>query len=549
MIKLADEKDIFGIYACIKDAKKMLKESGSDQWQDSDGYPSMETITSYVAGRMMYINVENNEIVGCLAMCRGKEKNYEEIEGDWLNDDPYYTLHLMAVKGGHYRKGVASTLIKEMMKIAYGDKIYNLRVDTKAENIPMSTLLIKLGFIKTGTITIKKDGVLDSQREAYQIIIKEDILNEEPKTIIDDKLKKKTVFKTVLDFIIKTMNGMAYGLFSTLIIGTIVATIGGFIPENNFFHELLMSLASILKLSTGIGIGLGIAWSLKLDGLKMICACVSGGIAAYFSKIKIWDLFTIGEEMNSYFSEHIGFTIGDPLSIYVVVIITILLMKLVLRKKTPVDIIIIPLFTLFTASVISIIVNGPVSYLTTIVGNFVNEATEYQPLIMGILISVVMGMALTAPISSAAIAATLGLSGIAGGASVIGCAVQMLGFAVMSRKDNNVGTIISVGIGTSMLQFKNILKKPIIWLPTIIVSAILGPLGTMVFKLQCNSSGAGMGTSGLVGIFGTIEEMGGLANSWLPILLLLIVLPIVLVFIVDVIFRKLKLIKSGDLKI
>lgn len=549
MIKIANEKDLFGIYTCIKDAKKMLKESGSDQWQDTDGYPNMETISNLVAARSMYINVEDNEIVGCLALCRGKESNYEEIEGKWLNDEPYYALHLMAVKNGHYHKGVASNLIKEMIKIAYNDQIYNLKADTKAENIPMASLLQKQGFIKTGVINIKREGVLDPKRDAYQLVITEEMVKgESPKEEVETP-KKHNPFKGILDFLVKTMNGMAYGLFSTLIIGTIIGTIGGFIPEDNFFNPFLLSLANILKMSTGIGIGLGIAWSLKIDGLKMICACVSGGLAAYFSKIKIWELFTLGGNIGTYFSEKTGFTIGDPLSIYVVVIGTILLMNLILKKKTPVDIIIIPLFSLVIAGAISILVCGPVSYLTTLVGNFVNEATEYQPLLMGILISVIMGMALTAPISSAAIAATLGLSGLAGGASVIGCSVQMLGFAVMSRKDNNIGTVISVGIGTSMLQFKNILKKPIIWLPTIIVSAILGPIGTMVFKLKCNSSGAGMGTSGLVGIFGTIEEMGGIQNSWLPILILLIVAPIVLVFIVDIIFRKLKLIKKDDLKI
>ena len=345
------------------------------------------------------------------------------------------------------------------------------------------------------------------------------------------------------------MNGMAYGLFATLIIGTIISTIAGFIPENIFIKEFLTSLATILKMSTGIGIGIGIAHSLKLDGLKLISASVAGGIASYFSKIKIWELLLLETSMGEYFSKNTGFTVGDPLSIYVVVIITILLMQGILKKKTPVDIILIPLFSLIVAGLFSVIICGPVSTLTTLVGDFVNRATEYQPLLMGIIISVVMGMALTAPISSAAIAATLGLSGLAGGASVIGCAVQMVGFAVMSRKDNNIGTVISVGIGTSMLQFKNILKKPVIWLPTIITSAILGPIGTMVFKLKCNSSGAGMGTSGLVGIFGTIEEMGGFNNSWLAILILLIVAPIVLVWLIDVIFRKVKLIKKGDLTV
>lgn len=357
----------------------------------------------------------------------------------------------------------------------------------------------------------------------------------------------------VLDFVIKTMNGMAYGLFSTLIIGTIIGTVGSFFGEKTLVFAVLNSLAAVLKNLTGIGIGLGIAWSLKLDGLKLITACVAGGVSSYMSGIKIWELFNLSElgyeSFTNYFSKLSGFKVGDPLTVYIVVIGTVLLMNLVLKKKTPVDIILIPLFTTMVAGLISILIGGPVAYITTAIGNFVNTATELQPFIMGVIISVVMGMALTAPISSAAIAVTIGLTGLAGGAAVVGCCVQMLGFAVMSRKDNNIGTVISVGIGTSMLQFKNILKKPIIWLPTIIVSAILGPIGTCLFKVECVPSGAGMGTSGLVGIIGTIEAMGGFANAALSVFVLLIALPIVLVFITDVIFRHFNLIKENDLKI
>lgn len=349
--------------------------------------------------------------------------------------------------------------------------------------------------------------------------------------------------KKVLDFIIKTMNGMAYGLFSTLIIGTIISTIGGFFSDGTFVNVFLTQIATFLKNITGIGIAIGIAWSLKLDGLKLTSACCSGGIAAYFSTVKIWDLSAAN------LADAGGFKIGDPLSIYIVVISTILLVGLILKKKTPVDIIIIPLLTVLISSIIAIIVCGPISYVTTLVGDFIEVAMDTVPFVMGILISVVMGMALTAPISSAAIAVTINLTPLAGGAAVIGCCVQMLGFAVMSRKDNNIGTVISVGIGTSMLQFKNILKKPIIWLPTIIVSAILGPIGTCLFEAKCIAAGAGMGTSGLVGIFGTIEAMGGFGEAWLTIVLLLVVLPIVLVYICDVIFRRFKLIKDGDLKI
>ena len=131
MIKLANEKDIYGIYGIIKDAKKLLKESGSDQWQDTDGYPSMDTIKEYVTKREMYVNIVDNEIAGCITLCSGIDKSYTEIDGAWLNDDEYYTLHLMAVKAKHYRTGVAKELIEEMKKIAYRNGIYNLKLILK----------------------------------------------------------------------------------------------------------------------------------------------------------------------------------------------------------------------------------------------------------------------------------------------------------------------------------------------------------------------------------------------------------------------------------
>lgn len=336
------------------------------------------------------------------------------------------------------------------------------------------------------------------------------------------------------DFIIQTMNGMAYGLFATLIIGTIVGTIGNFFAVNSYLNVTINGLASVLKQLMGVGIGLGIAWSLKLEGLKLISAAVSGQIATYMSAT-------------------VGFKVGDPLVVYLVVIASIMLANIILRKKTPVDILLIPLFMVVIAGIITLLINRPVSYVTTVVGQFVNNATDYRPVLMGIIIAVVMGMALTAPISSAAIAVTLslgaGVTGLAGGASVVGCSVQMIGFAIMSRKDNNIGTVISVGLGTSMLQFKNILKKPIIWLPTIIVSAILGPLATTLFRIECGPAGAGMGTSGLVGPINVLGTMGSSPQTWIGIIVLMFVAPAVLVFAIDWLFRKYHLIQPNDLKI
>lgn len=348
--------------------------------------------------------------------------------------------------------------------------------------------------------------------------------NNEIKTETNDlnKDKIKETLKKVLNFIVVTMNGMAYGLFSTLIIGTIINLLTK-IPALSFMSDLFTALKQL----SYMGIGAGIAWALKLDGIKLIAVAASGGLAIISS---------------------------DILVAYFLAIIAALLCKYVFVKKTPVDIILIPLCCLLITYFLQKIIATPISSVMEALQGFINTASMKAPFTMGILISVVMGMALTAPISSAAISVAIGLSGIAGGASVVGCCVQMLGFAVMSRKDNEVGMVISVGIGTSMLQFKNILKKPIIWLPTIIVSAILGPLSTLVFKLECSKTGAGMGSSGLVGIIETIDVMigKGLENNalWIiGVILLEIVLPIVLVYIIDIIFRKLNLIKDGDLKI
>ncbi|MFA7529362.1 MAG: PTS sugar transporter subunit IIC [Bacilli bacterium] len=346
--------------------------------------------------------------------------------------------------------------------------------------------------------------------------------------------KIKEVSKRFLNYLVKTMNGMALGLFSTLIIGVIIETIG-----DKLGIEEVVVLASILKMLTGVGIGIGVGRSLNLEGLRLIAAGVAGGIGGlpYFNALK--ELVP---------GVRYGLP-GDPVVIYLCVVLSIELLNLVLRKKTPVDIILIPLASSLVAFGVFYVTYQPVSAMMKGIGEFIIRATKVQPFFMGIIIAVVMGMALTAPISSAAIAVSIGLGGLAGGAAVVGCCAQMLGFAVMSRKDNNIGAVISVGIGTSMLQFKNILKKPVIWLPPIIASAILGPLATMAFKTMCSPEGSGMGTSGLVGQFGTYAAMEGGKYFWLSVLLLQFALPIILVYGLDLLFRRAGLIKPGDLKI
>ncbi len=343
--------------------------------------------------------------------------------------------------------------------------------------------------------------------------------------------------KRILNYLIKTLNGMALGLFSTLIIGVIIeqlgiltATIGWFdisLFGGAYLSEGLIDLGNILKSFMGIGIGLGVAFSLNLKGLALISGAMAGGIGTYVHR--------------------------DPVVAYLTTIIAIEGLRFILRRKTPLDILLIPLISGLIAFGVANIIGVPVNFLMTALGTYITTATDYQPFFMGIVIAVIIGMALTSPISSAAIAIAIspageniGLIGIAGGAAVVGGATQMLGFAVMSRKDNNIGTVISIGIGTSMLQFKNILKKPIIWLPPIMVSAILGPLSTLVFRLESTAIGSGMGTSSLVGQIGVLDAMGHRPSIYLSILILHFILPISLVWLVDVIFRKKGWLSEGD---
>lgn len=364
--------------------------------------------------------------------------------------------------------------------------------------------------------------------------------------VVEGKKEKK-----VLNFLMTSLNGMAYGLFATLIVGTIIETLAkyllGFDVEwVQSLQTIVLSVSTAIKYLTGAGIGVGIALALRFKRLHTVVLGAAGQVAGVMS---------LSTKNIHFFAEPVQGVV-EPLTIYLVVIAVALLMNLVLRKSTPVDILIIPLFGITLAIIISMLVRVPSIYVTYGIQTVIGRATEIAPFFMGIIIAVVMGMALTAPISSAAIATVIftgegvGLE-LASGAAVIGCCTQMIGFAVQSRKDNNIGMVISIGLGTSMLQFKNILKKPIVWLPTIIASAILGPISTCFLKLSCIGSGnnSGMGTAGLVGVIGTFNSMG---YSWINALIILsmeIILPAILVFIIDLIFRKCNLIKEGDLRV
>lgn len=342
----------------------------------------------------------------------------------------------------------------------------------------------------------------------------------------------KAKLRTVYEFIIKTMNGMVQGLFATLIIGVIIKQFGSllnfdFTLFNTVFNigKVMENVAGVVQSLVGVGVGIGVALSLKKEGLKLVSLAVAGGIATSTALVSR----------------------SDPFVAYLVVVFTLLLIDLILKKKTPFDIILIPLLTISVASIFTLLLFPPLNAFTTSIGHFINNvAIIKQPFFMGILLSVFMGILLTSPLSSAAVAISFNIGGIAGGAALMGCVVQMLGFAIQGRKVNSIGVTISVAVGTSMLQLKNILKKPIIWLPTIIVSAITGPLATLVFQTQTDPIGSGMGTSGFVGQIATFTAMGNTPRMWLSIFVLQFAIVIALMFLVDFLFKKFKIYTDED---
>mgnify|MGYP004564036453 FL=1 len=315
---------------------------------------------------------------------------------------------------------------------------------------------------------------------------------------------------------------MALGLFSSLIIGLIISQIGKLTGL-----EFLTQISEVLSASSpvvGAAIGVAIAWGLKEKPL-VVFSCAAVGALGY----------NLGGPVGAYIAATVGAEVGN-----------------LLAGKTPVDIIVTPIITIVSGGIIAILVGPPVNGFMTWLGQVIMDATELAPLPMGIVISVIMGMALTAPISSAAICIMLDLSGLAAGAAAIGCCANMVGFAVMSVKDNGWGSLLSVGLGTSMLQFGNIMRRPQIWLPPILTSAILGPISTCLFKMTNIPSGAGMGTSGLVGQFGAFSAMSeqiGTVPTLLEILLMHFILPAAMTFGFYLLLRKMGWIKDGDLRL
>ena len=350
-------------------------------------------------------------------------------------------------------------------------------------------------------------------------------------------------------YFITAFSGMAQGLFVTLIAGTILAQIAGWFGDN-YFGNTLKYIANIAISLMGAGIGVGIAHALGKNKLLVFSAAVAGMVGAFADKL------FVGSE---------AFTVlglgapGNPIGAYVVTMLVVEVVGLY-AGKTKLDILLVPLGTLLL-SFGGVFVSYPFIWAINQLGKLIAIATDITPFVMGIVIAVVMGVLLTMPTSSAAIwvavsSPVLALGGgveyeamlLAGGAATVGCACHMVGFAVASYRENRVSGLISQGIGTSMLQIPNIMKRPVIMLPMIISSAVLGPLSTCVFKLKCGASGGGMGTSGLVGVFDLFNYTSG-ALGIIGVFLLMLILPAVLNLLISEFMRKKGWIRENDMKL
>ncbi len=348
---------------------------------------------------------------------------------------------------------------------------------------------------------------------------------------------------------IDAFTGMALGLFATLIAGTILCTIAKIFPQDSKMFYIVNTIGSIAKTLMGAGIGVGIAFKLKSKPLVIFTAAVAGLVGAFSNAI-----------IAGTFALSVGAP-GNPIGSYVVALMAIELASLY-AGKTKFDIILIPL-GMMIISLAGIFVAWPFIWLVDKLGLLIAVATKATPFVMGVVIAVLMGILLTMPTSSAAIwvavaTPVIGASAtasadlqeamlLAGGAAVVGCACQMVGFAVMSFKENGFSGLISQGLGTSMLQIPNIMKNGWTFIPPIVASAICGPIATCVFKLKCGIAGGGMGTSGLVGVIDTFTQSGMGWQIWLGVILLEFVLPAVISWAVCYGLRKWGKIKENDL--
>ena len=338
------------------------------------------------------------------------------------------------------------------------------------------------------------------------------------------------------------LSGMAMGLFATLIVGTIISQIGTIVGGETGNYLVMMS--SVAKVLTGAGIGVGVAHKYGESPLVTVSAASAGMIGAFASKLLAGEVIVEG-------ALHLTGA-GEPLGAFIAAYVGIELGHLV-SGKTKLDILVTPMVTILLGGMVGLFVGPPISQFMAQLGAMIQWGTEQQPFLMGIIVSVLMGMILTLPISSAALGVVLNLSGIAAGAAAVGCSRQMVGFAVASFKENKFGGLVAQGIGTSMLQVPNIVRKPLIWVPPTLASAILGPVSTIVLKMTNNAIGSGMGTAGLVGqIMGYQTMVGeGLASKvvLIEIIVMHVIAPAILTYVIAEFMRRKGLIKDGDMKL
>lgn len=352
----------------------------------------------------------------------------------------------------------------------------------------------------------------------------------------------KTLKKLLHEIFIDGLSGMAIGLFATLIIGTIINQVAGLIPGT--IGSYLLMMGKIASAVTGAGIGIGCAVKLSAKPLTLVSAGAAGMVGAFASKLLAGTVLVDG-----------AVTLagpGEPLGAFIAAMIAIYMGRLV-AGRTKIDILVTPFCCIVSGSAVGLILGPPISSFMSWLGNIINWGTEQAPFTMGIVVSVLMGMILTLPISSAALGIILGLNGIAAGAATVGCCANMIGFAVASYKENKVNGLLAQGLGTSMLQIGNIVKKPIIWLPAIVASAILGPISTCVLRMTNNATGSGMGTAGLVGQINAYQTMTAEGVSPLVTLIQIIgmqvIAPAIIAGLVAAFLRRRGWIRFGDMKL
>ncbi|MGN0712730.1 MAG: PTS transporter subunit IIC [Anaerovoracaceae bacterium] len=335
--------------------------------------------------------------------------------------------------------------------------------------------------------------------------------------------------------------GMAHGLFATLIVGTIIQQIGMLVGGS--IGDMIYLIGKMAAAVTGAGIGVGVACRFKENPLVVVSAAITGMIGAFAGKLLAGTVLVEGTIILA--------GPGEPLGAFLAAFTGIELGHLV-SGKTKVDILATPLVSITAGAAAGLILGPPISGFMTALGAMINWGTEQQPFLMGIIVSVLMGMILTLPISSAALGIILNLSGIAAGAATVGCCCNMVGFAVASYRENGVGGLLAQGIGTSMLQMPNIVRKPVIWIPAILSSAVLGPVSTMLLHMTNNATGSGMGTAGLVGQIMTWQTMAAAeptAVVLLKILIIQIFLPAAVTLLISEYMRKRGWIAEGDMKL